>query len=66
MNASPRPHEPDIHLSIYLHGNRFDYLACRTAAEHFLHEWHPRTATIVPGIAVDLPRLPNERLYLHP
>lgn len=66
MRVSPRPYEPDVRLSIFLHGDRFDFIACRTAAELFVHEWHPGTATIVPGTAPNLPRLPNERLYLHP
>ncbi|OQS12822.1 hypothetical protein B0T36_22945 [Nocardia donostiensis] len=67
--GSPRPDEPDVHLSVFLHGARFDYVACRTAAEHFTREWNttqPDTATILPGIPHGIPRLPNERLYLYP
>ncbi|WP_280397699.1 hypothetical protein [Nocardia carnea] len=63
--TSPRPHEPDLHLSIHLH----DYAACHTAAHHFLHEWRthhrPDAATVVPGPPTGLSRLPNEHLYLH-
>lgn len=67
-DRSPRPAEPDVHLSVHLHGLRFDYAACRTAAALFLREWrahHQEAATIIPGHPVGLPRLPNERLYLH-
>lgn len=67
--CSPRPDEPDVHLSIHLHGLRLDYAACRTAATLFLREWqvyhHQDAATIIPGRPAGLPRLPNERLYLH-
>ena len=71
MNGvSPRPDEPDVRLSIFLHGLRFDFLACRTAAMAFVREHHSRhyvdAAAILPirpGSA-GYPRLPNERLYL--
>ncbi|WP_054815110.1 hypothetical protein [Nocardia arizonensis] len=65
--ASPRPHEPDVQLSIFLHGIRFDFLACRTAALTFIDDHNRRhyvdAAAILPRTA-DHPRLPNERLYL--
>ncbi|TLG05829.1 hypothetical protein FEK35_18985 [Nocardia cyriacigeorgica] len=67
--ATPRPHEPDLHLSIFFHGARLDFAACRTAALHFIQEWHAREhepVTIVPGPTRGLARLPCERLYLEP
>ncbi len=65
---SPRPSEPDLHLSICLRGIRFDYCACRTAAILFLRE-HLREryidqVTVEHGSTNGLPRLPTERLYL--
>ncbi|WP_433714521.1 hypothetical protein ACQP2U_10645 [Nocardia sp. CA-084685] len=66
--ASPRPSDPDVHLSVFLHGARFDFAACRTAALIFVADWrshhYPDAVTVIPGGAVGLPRLPNERLYL--
>ncbi|MEU4314235.1 hypothetical protein [Nocardia sp. NPDC024068] len=64
---TPRPDEPDIHLALRLHGFRFDYIACRTAALAFAAEWRVRTreqVTIIPGQVDGLPRLPCEELYL--
>ncbi|MFE3443922.1 hypothetical protein ACFXNW_12880 [Nocardia sp. NPDC059180] len=65
---SPRPEEPDVHLSVQFHGLRLDFVACLTAAALFAREWrathHADAAEIVPGVTAGLPRLPNERLYL--
>ncbi|WP_454200049.1 hypothetical protein [Nocardia sp. Marseille-Q1738] len=67
--ATPRPDEPDFHLSIILQGARLDYAACRTAALRFITEWHARQhqpITVIPGPTHGLTRLPCERLYLGP
>ncbi|MEU7630095.1 hypothetical protein AB0C34_08935 [Nocardia sp. NPDC049220] len=67
---SPHPDEPDVHLSVFLHGARFDFAACITAAVTFLREHRERhyadAVDVLPGRAEGLPRLPNERLYLEP
>lgn len=60
------PDDPDVHLSVFLHDARFDYAASRSAALLFLAEWNarrPGAASILPGPATGLPRLPCERLY---
>lgn len=68
--ASPRPDDPDVHLSVFLHGARFDFTACLTAALTFVHEHQARH--YADAVAVDLgdtscySRLPCERLYLGP
>ncbi len=67
--ATPRPGEPDFHLSLVLNGARLDYTACRTAALRFIAEWHARqqgSITVIPGPTDGLGRLPCERLYLEP
>jgi hypothetical protein len=68
--TSPRPDEPDVHLSVFLHGARFDFAACLTAALVFIQDHQARHYTdavnVLPGNTNDLPRLPNERLYLEP
>ena len=69
-NLSPLPNEPDVHLSVYLHGVQLDYAACMTAARVFV-EQHQRehyfdAVNILPGDATVLQRLPGERLYLGP
>ncbi|WP_330251015.1 hypothetical protein OG874_33180 [Nocardia sp. NBC_00565] len=68
--ASPRPDESDVHLSVYLHGARFDFAACVTAALIFILEHQARhylgAVQIIPGDPTGLPRLPGERLYLVP
>ncbi|MGK8555238.1 hypothetical protein [Nocardia gipuzkoensis] len=47
-----------------------DYAACLTAALTFMQHWrakhHHDAVTVIPGDTAGLPRLPNERLYLHP
>ncbi|WP_327101355.1 hypothetical protein OIE68_22810 [Nocardia vinacea] len=59
-----------MHLSVFLHGARFDFAACLTAALIFVRE-HP-TQHYVDAVTVDLcdtgsyPRLPSERPYLAP
>ncbi|MFI6368098.1 hypothetical protein ACIBG0_35785 [Nocardia sp. NPDC050630] len=68
--VSPRPGDPDVHLSVFLHGARFDFTACLTAALNFKQE-HQRehyhdAVSIDPGDASEWPRLPCERLYLEP
>ncbi|WP_433526149.1 hypothetical protein ACQPZ2_15285 [Nocardia pseudovaccinii] len=68
--TSPRPGEQDVHLSVFLHGLRFDFAACLTAALSFVQEHQPRHYT--DAVTLDLrdtsglERLPNERLYLEP
>ncbi|MFI6776674.1 hypothetical protein [Nocardia sp. NPDC050412] len=68
--VSPRPGDPDVHLSVFLHGARFDFAVCLTAALVFLDDWrdhhYPDAVTVIPGSTCGLPRLPNERLYLEP
>lgn len=68
--GSPRPAEPDVHLSIFLHGQRFDYVACRSAAFRFMLEWrsryHPDAVAVISQGVPDAPRLPCESLYLGP
>lgn len=66
--TSPLPHEPDVHLSVFLHGARFDFAACLTAALTFVEEHRKRhyvdAVNVLPDSAEGWPRLPNERLYL--
>lgn len=65
--TTPRPGEPDVHLSIFLHGAHFDFAACASAASAFLREWrarHSEPAEIIPSDPTGLTRLPCERLYL--
>ncbi|WP_062983448.1 hypothetical protein [Nocardia anaemiae] len=65
---SPLPSDPDVHLSVFLHGVRFDFAVCLTAALIFVEDWrdhhYPDAVTVIPGPTHGLPRLPNERLYL--
>ncbi|MET8878285.1 hypothetical protein [Nocardia sp. NPDC004604] len=69
-NTSPRPSEPDVHLSVFLHGARFDYVACLTAALLFVQEHQAQhyadAVTVDLADTTTLPRLPCERLYLEP
>ncbi|WP_281919781.1 hypothetical protein [Nocardia cyriacigeorgica] len=65
---SPRPDEDDVRVSVQFHDVRLEFVACRTAAAQFVSEWclryHADAATVITGYVADLPRLPNERLYL--
>lgn len=67
-DVSPRPDEPDIHVRVFLHGVRLDYVACLTAALIFTHEHQRRhyadAVTIDLGDTSRYPRLPCERLFL--
>ncbi|MFE3441762.1 hypothetical protein ACFXNW_01880 [Nocardia sp. NPDC059180] len=67
---SPRPFEPDVQLSVFLHGQRFDYAACLSAATVFIQEWqarhHPGAVAIIAECEPEIPRLPCESLYLGP
>lgn len=67
---SPRPDEEDVHLHIEFPGVRMDFTACLTAAMIFVQDWRAHrgheSLTVIPGATDDLPRLPNERLYLEP
>lgn len=69
-DLSPLPSEPDVHLSVFLHGARFDFAACRTAALRFIEDHqarhHADAVYVIPGDATGLPRLPCERLFLGP
>ncbi|MCP2317840.1 hypothetical protein APR12_003193 [Nocardia amikacinitolerans] len=67
--VSPRPEEPDVHLSVFLHGVRMDFVACLTAALVFVAEHEDRhylDAVTIDTAANGFRRLPNERLYLEP
>ncbi|WP_157172653.1 hypothetical protein [Nocardia exalbida] len=68
--TTPRPEEPDVHLRVLLGDLSLDFAACHTAAVRFIREWRAvRIAAdliVVPGDTAWLPRLPCERLYLHP
>ncbi|WP_459547327.1 hypothetical protein [Nocardia sp. X0981] len=59
--------DPDVHLSVFLHGARFDFAARSSAAHLFRAEWNAvhcaEAVTILPGPPGDMPRLPCERLY---
>ncbi|MFI5779852.1 hypothetical protein [Nocardia sp. NPDC051570] len=67
---SPRPLEADVHLSVFLHGLRFDFAACLSAATVFVQEWRDKhwqdAIDVIDDDPHGLPRLPNERLYLEP
>ncbi|WP_435592668.1 hypothetical protein [Nocardia sp. bgisy118] len=66
---SPLPSEPDVHLSVFLHGVRMDFVACLTAALVFVAEHRDRHYLDAVSVDTSLsghPRLPNERLYLEP
>ncbi|WP_067795553.1 hypothetical protein [Nocardia beijingensis] len=66
--TSPLPNDPDVHLSVFLHGVRLDFTACLTAALTFMEDHRKRhyvdAVHILPDNAEGWPRLPNERLYL--
>jgi len=66
--TSPLPDEPDVHLSVFLHGARFDFAACLTAAVLFVQEHWKRhyvdAVHVLPDSAEGWPRLPCERLYI--
>ncbi|WP_229740252.1 hypothetical protein [Nocardia rhizosphaerihabitans] len=66
---SPRPDEPDIHVTVEFSSVRMDFVACLTAALVFICEVGARrlcTVTIDSEHCAGLPRLPTERLYLLP
>ncbi|WP_433680496.1 hypothetical protein [Nocardia sp. CA-119907] len=68
--VSPRPGDPDVHLSVFLHGARFDFTACLTAAlifaqEHQREHYHDAVSIVLDDTS-RWPRLPCERLYLEP
>lgn len=68
--TSPRPDEPDVRLTIFLHGIRFDFAVCLTAALLFLqdHDIQRYADAVTVGLSdtSGLRRLPNERLFLEP
>lgn len=70
QDISPLPHEPDVHLSVFVHGVRMDFAACLTAALVFVAEHRSRhyvdAVNVIPGDTTGYRRLPNERLYLQP
>ncbi|MEV2222658.1 hypothetical protein AB0E01_22600 [Nocardia vinacea] len=70
QNLSPLPNDPDVHLSVFLHGARFDFAACLTAALIFVREHRARhyadAVTVDLGDTSGYQRLPCERLYLSP
>ncbi|WP_330250486.1 hypothetical protein OG874_30215 [Nocardia sp. NBC_00565] len=67
-DVSPLPDEPDVHLSVFLHGVRLDYVACMTAGLNFIQEHRARhytdAVTINLGNTSGYRRLPCERLYI--
>lgn len=70
QGISPILDDPDVHLSVFLHGARFDFTACRTAAlifvqAHQAQHYHD-AVTVDFGDTSGYPRLPCERLYLGP
>ncbi|WP_280213030.1 hypothetical protein [Nocardia cyriacigeorgica] len=69
MKRSPCPQEPDVRLMIELAGIRMEFVACLTAALIFVQDVAGRLSCEIAVAAAhytDLPRLPNERLYLVP
>ncbi|MGV9540165.1 hypothetical protein [Nocardia beijingensis] len=68
--VSPRPDDPDVHLSVFLRGARFDFTASLTAALIFMHEHQAQHYHDAVMVDVDdtsrYPRLPCEQLYLEP
>jgi hypothetical protein len=68
--GSPLPNEQDVHLSVFLHGTRFDFVACLSAALLFVEEHRAQhyadAVTMDLGDTSGFPRLPNERLFLEP
>ncbi len=66
----PLPEESDVRLSVFLHGARFDFAACLTAALLFFQDHQARhyadAVEVLPGDTANLPRLPCERLFLEP
>ncbi|MBW0272528.1 hypothetical protein ATM97_20320 [Nocardia sp. MH4] len=67
--GSPRPEEPDVHLTIQFPSVRMDFAACLTAALVFVQDIaarRPCTIAVDSGHCAGLPRLPNERLFLLP
>lgn len=68
-HPSPRPGEPDLHVTFRLHGIRFDFAACLTAALNFIADWpnhHKEPITVGSAETSGLIRLPGECLYLDP
>ncbi|MEV0342877.1 hypothetical protein AB0H49_28010 [Nocardia sp. NPDC050713] len=69
-NGSPLRSEPDVVLSVFLHGAHFQFAACLTAALLFVQEHQARhyvdAVTVRLADTAGLPRLPCERLYLEP
>ncbi|MEV0357674.1 hypothetical protein AB0H71_16610 [Nocardia sp. NPDC050697] len=59
-----------MRLSVVMHGTQFDFAACLTAALLFVQEHQQRHYVEAVNVAAfganELPRLPNERLYLEP
>ncbi|MFI9412406.1 hypothetical protein [Nocardia gamkensis] len=66
---SPRPQEPDVRLMVQFATIRMEFVACLTAALVFAQDVagrHLCDVTVGAVLYADLPRLPNERLYLQP
>lgn len=63
--TSPLPDERDVGLAVALGHLSLRYTACLTAAMIFVQVW-PGPVTVHGGRGAGSPRLPNERLYLHP
>ncbi|MEV6062831.1 hypothetical protein AB0L62_22755 [Nocardia asteroides] len=66
---SPRPQEPDVRLMVQFATIRMEFVACLTAALVFVQDVAGRNrceVTVAGAYYTDLPRLPNERLYLTP
>ncbi|WP_306361789.1 hypothetical protein [Nocardia sp. CC227C] len=66
---SPCLHEPDVRLMVQFATIRVEFVACLTAALVFVQGVagrHLCDITVAAAHYADLPRLPNERLYLMP
>ncbi|MEV0685581.1 hypothetical protein AB0I35_17135 [Nocardia sp. NPDC050378] len=69
VKRSPRPQEPDVRLMVQFATIRMEFVACLTAALVFVQDVAGRhfcDVTVGAAHYADLPRLPNERLYLQP
>ncbi|MEU2121680.1 hypothetical protein [Nocardia niwae] len=65
---SPRPHEPDMHLSLSIGAIVFEFAACSSVARTYLDDLERHCiadwATVTDADPAGLPRLPAEQLFL--
>ncbi|MFE7742273.1 hypothetical protein [Nocardia sp. NPDC057455] len=68
--TSPQPEEPDVWLTLTVGGVRFHFVACLTAALVFICDLQQHrladTVRVSDSGPADVPRLPNEILFLEP